>query len=123
MASPPGVRPDGLRRKGRLRKRKDFERAYRSGTKIVTRPLVLFARANARGANRLGVTATKKIGNAVIRNRARRLVREAYRQVRRQLTGGYDLVVVVRPPLLELSPAELAPVLASAFERAVERQR
>ncbi len=114
--------PEGLARQNRLRKRGDFERAYKEGTKVVTRQLVLFARPNGATTSRLGVTATRKIGNAVIRNRARRLVREAYRKVRLGLPRGYDYVVVVRPPLLRERPVDLVPVLCDSIRRAVERQ-
>lgn len=115
--------PARLGRRDRLRKRADFERAYRDGTKVVTRPLVLFARLNGGEIRRLGITATRKIGNAVIRNRARRLVREAYRRIRTEVAPGYDYVVVVRPPLLRRSPDELTPVLAEAIAKATQEAR
>lgn len=109
---------EGHGRLQRIRKRADFERAYDSGRKIVRQPFVLFARPNRQEGGRLGVTATRKIGNAVIRNRARRLVREAYRKIRPMLPEGYDLVVVVRPGLLSLSPEDLAPLLIDAARAA-----
>lgn len=111
------------RREQRVRKRADFERAYASGVKIVRRPFVLFARPNGLEHGRLGVTATRKIGNAVIRNRARRLVREAYRKVRDSLPGGHDFVVVVRPALLGVSPEDLGPILVEAAREATGAER
>jgi ribonuclease P protein component len=50
---------------------------------------------------RLGITASRKIGNAVQRNRARRLIREAFRAVFSELPSGLDIVVIVRRPLGE----------------------
>ena len=104
----------------RVRRRADFQRAYAEGTKVVTRLFVLFARPNGSKSTRLGVTATRKTGNAVIRNRARRLVREAFRRHREHLPVGFDLVVVVRPPLLQSHPEIIAPALIEAAGRALE---
>ncbi len=74
----------------------------------------LFARPNGMEQSRLGITTTRKLGNAVTRNRARRVVREAYRTHRELLPRGWDLVVVVRAPLLGKKPAELGPLLIRA---------
>ncbi len=107
-------------RSARVRKRSEFQRTYEEGTKVVRRPLVLFARRNDLGETRLGVTATRKIGNAVVRNRAKRLVRQAFRLVRGELAPGWDLVVVVRPGLLGQTASELEQVLVEAGAFAME---
>lgn len=82
--------------------------------KIVTPEFALFGRPNGLQHSRLGVTTTRKLGKAVTRNRARRLVREAYRTHRRELPQGLDLVFVVRAPLLRHKPAELGPIMVGA---------
>lgn len=82
-------------------------------------PFVLFARSNEVGSSRLGVTATKKLGNAVVRNRAKRTVREAFRREYEKLPRGYDFVVVARAPLLSLAPEEIRALLQQAAARAV----
>lgn len=107
-------------RSARVRRRSDFLRAYDEGTKVVCRPLVLFARPNGLAETRLGVTATRKLGNAVVRGRAKRLVREAFRSIRDELCPGWDLVVVVRPDLLALRPETIAGVLLEAGAGAME---
>lgn len=104
----------GLPRAMRLRRRADFVRAYEEGIKVVRRPMVLFARRSDSDRVRLGITATRKIGNSVTRNRAKRLVREAYRHEPIQGCGGWDLVVIVRPRLLQLHPEVLGPMLREA---------
>ena len=58
--------------------------------------LVLYARPNHLGINRVGVTVSKKLGKAHIRNRVRRRLREAYRLNEEQFSAGWDIVVVTR---------------------------
>ena len=58
--------------------------------------LVLYARPNRMGANRVGITTGKKLGHAVVRNRARRRLREVYRLNEHLFKPGYDIVVVAR---------------------------
>lgn len=102
----------------RVRKRACFQNAYATGNKRVGAHCVLFA-APAPGPHcRLGVTATKKLGNAVHRNRARRLVKEAFRKVRTQMPAGYDYVVVARQEIFGSSPAELRPELLALARKA-----
>lgn len=58
--------------------------------------LVLYARPNHLGINRVGVTVSKKLGKAHIRNRVRRRLREAYRLNEERFSAGWDIVVVAR---------------------------
>ncbi len=58
--------------------------------------LVLYARSNRLGVNRVGITAGKKLGHAVVRNRIRRRLREVYRLNEDKFLPGYDIVVVAR---------------------------
>ena len=58
--------------------------------------LVLYARPNRTGKNRVGITTGKKLGHAVVRNRARRRLREVYRLATPHLKKGYDFVLVAR---------------------------
>lgn len=108
------MRDQGFPATLRVRKRRDFQRVYDEGYKVVTPEFALFAHSNHLEHSRLGVTASRRIGKAVRRNRARRLVREAFRIHRAQMPPGFDYVVVVRSPLLERSPQELGPLLVKA---------
>ncbi len=58
--------------------------------------LVLYARPNRLGINRVGITTGKKLGHAVVRNRVRRRLREVYRLNEDKFTPGWDIVVVAR---------------------------
>lgn len=79
-----------------LCKNNDFRRAYSKGKSYVTPVVVIYVRKNRMRLGRVGITTSKKIGNAVERNRARRVIREAYRQLAPQVRSGFDLVFVAR---------------------------
>ncbi len=74
----------------------DFRRAYTKGKSLVGSLVVSYVRKNQLKVTRVGITTSKKVGNAVERNRARRVIREAYRQISEQVKPGYDLVFVAR---------------------------
>ena len=84
-----------------LNQNADFQRLYRSGAFCSLGSALLYVRPNRLPYNRLGITAGKKIGNAVKRNRAKRIIREP------MLPIGIDLVVVARSSLPEQSSAIL----------------
>lgn len=73
-----------------------FLALYKKGRYIASKYSVIYIRPNGRPYNRLGITAGKKIGNAVCRNRAKRLIRLAYRQAEIDLPVGIDIVIVAR---------------------------
>ena len=79
-----------------IKKNHEFRRIYARGASAVTSCLVLYARRNRLGHNRLGLTVGTKVGCAVVRNKVRRRLREIYRLNREALMPGYDLIVVAR---------------------------
>lgn len=90
----------GLPRARRLRKRHEFVRVQSKGARVTAPSLVfLLAARTETGPTRLGVTASRKVGDAVVRNRAKRLVRAAFRLHPELVPAGVDLVVVVRRDL------------------------
>ena len=72
-----------------------FRRLYHS-TGLADSYLVLYARKNRSAYNRVGITASKKLGHAVVRNRVRRRLREIYRLNEEKFSPGWDIVVVAR---------------------------
>ncbi len=74
----------------------DFHRAYGRGQSFVGSLLVSYVRRNRLPFTRIGITTSKKVGGAVQRNRARRVIRESYRLLSPGVKPGYDLVFVSR---------------------------
>ena len=74
----------------------DFRRAYAKGKSFVGPLVISYVRKNRLGVTRVGITTSKKVGGAVQRNRARRVIREAYRLLSASVKPGYDLVFVSR---------------------------
>ena len=83
-----------------------FRRLYTTGGKG-NGHLVMYARRNRLGINRVGVTVSKKLGKAVVRNRVRRRLREVYRLNESRFLPGWDIVVVARGRAIEASFSEL----------------
>ena len=91
----------GFARHERLRRPAEFKRVYEQGARIPGRYLTLFLLPNALAVGRLGITASRKLGNAVSRNRAKRLIREVFR--RNKVAPGFDIVIVPKQGLLDAS--------------------
>lgn len=79
-----------------LCKNHEFRRAYAKGKSYVSPVVVAYVLKNRCRAVRVGITTSKKVGNAVQRNRARRVIREAFREIFPQVRRGYDIVFVAR---------------------------
>ncbi|MDO4485869.1 MAG: ribonuclease P protein component [Bacillota bacterium] len=83
-----------------LRKKDDFTLIYKKGKSIGERYIVLFYRKNNLSYNRTAFLASKKVGNSVIRNRSRRLMRESYRFLKDDLKTGYDIIFIARASMV-----------------------
>ena len=80
-----------------LRSPREFDAVYAGKTRESRGPLTVYALPNDLGHPRLGMSVSRKVGNAVRRNRIRRLLRESFRLMQHDLPRGYDWVIVVRP--------------------------
>lgn len=105
----------------RIRRHADFQNVYTHGTRIAGRYYTLFTRPNGLGVGRLGIAATKRLGGAVVRNRAKRLIREVFR--RNDIAPGFDIVVVPKRELLTTSVAALETEYRASIIRRVLQRR
>ena len=97
---------------------RDFLRLYKRGRSLVDPSLVLYLSKNKVGVNRLGITTSKKIGNAVQRNRARRIIKEAYRETEKSTHTGFDFVFVARGRTVKLKTGDIKRVIRRMFSSA-----
>lgn len=114
-------RGESLARSARLRRRVDYLAAQQGGRRVSSTHYMLFAlpRPADRGPDgpRFGVTVTRKVGGAVVRNRVKRWVRESYRRMVPPTLGRTDLVVVARPQAADTDYATTAEELRGLLGR------
>ena len=96
-----------MKRAVTLKENYEFRRLYQKGKSAVGGGMVVYCRKNKLNHNRLGLTASVKLGHAVVRNRARRRLREVYRLNQDKLKKGYDLILVARGRTVTASWKEL----------------
>lgn len=94
-----------------------FRRLYHSSG-LANGHLVLYARPNRLSINRIGITVSKKLGHAVVRNRVRRRLREVYRLNEAQFTPGWDIVVVARSRCISADFASLTQAYLELAQKA-----
>lgn len=110
-------------KQARLRKRPEFLNLSRWGKKIHAPHFVIITRPNDREEARLGVTVSSKVGNAVGRNRVKRLVRECFRRYRHQIVPSQDVLVIARKGAVNLSCGEVENELKQIFVVSRGRQK
>jgi ribonuclease P protein component len=111
----------GFARRERLRRRAEFQQVYERGTRMHGRFFTVFLLPGEPSAGRLGIAATKKLGGAVQRNRAKRLIREVFR--RNKIARGFDVVVVPKREMLDASLTTLEAEYRNIVERGLRRHR
>lgn len=94
--STPGSGTCAFRKEARVRKRREFLQIQNAGRRVSTRHFLVVYVCSGGGPPRLGITVTKKIGNAVVRNRVKRAVRETFRRNSTMLRRGASMVVIAR---------------------------
>ena len=104
-----------------IRRSAEFQGVYERGVRLRGRFSTTFFLPNDHGVGRLGIAATKKLGGAVVRNRAKRLIREVFR--RNKLASGFDIVVIPNRDLLDASLTVLETEYRGLVERGTRRRR
>jgi ribonuclease P protein component len=103
-------------KEARVRRRAEYVGLQRDGRRRHTQHLVFIRRQTDHRGSRLGVTVSSRVGNAVVRNRVKRLVREVFRQYRTNLVPPADVVVIAKPGADTLTYAQVAHEFARALE-------
>ena len=102
-----------------LKQNSDFRRAYGRGKSFSDPALVTYVLKNNRaGVCRMGITTSKKIGNAVERNRSRRIIRAAFRELTPSVNGGYDFVFVARSRTKHLKSTDIQKIMFHQLNKA-----
>jgi len=102
----------------KIKQNSDFRRIYGRGRSFVHPAFVTYAVKNRYGKTRFGITVSKKLGGAVMRNRAKRLITAAFRDCLPTIKQGYDLVFVARSRIFSLKSTDVAKIMAEHFEKA-----
>lgn len=107
-----------IERQQRLRRASEVRRVYADGRSWTHPLLVVVARPNGLATTRLGFTASRSVGSAVRRNRARRLLRESARHLLPSLRPGWDVMLVARARIATVRQPEVERALAGVLARA-----
>ncbi|MDY6038527.1 MAG: ribonuclease P protein component [Eubacterium sp.] len=102
-----------------IRKKSDFNNIYNKGKSVGDKYIVLFWKKNHLSYNRTAFLASKKVGNSVKRNRARRLMKEAYRNIYDKIGVGYDLIFIARNSINDKKELDVEKSIYSALKRAI----
>lgn len=106
-----------MQKQYRLKKRAAFAYVYRKGDRSPARDLLLLS-AKSREGLKIGLSVSKKVGNAVTRNRVKRLLREAIRPLMDSIDAGYMYVIVAYPLIAERGYEEVCSSVRYAFSKA-----
>lgn len=108
-----------MQKKFRLKRREDFRKVFRVGRSTANREFVAytFSRREA-GPIRFGISVSKRIGNAVVRNRIKRSVKEICREWAMDMPSNVDIVIIVRKPVASMDFWQMKSSLRHVFQRA-----
>lgn len=103
----------------RIKKNSEFQSVFKKGRSTANRQFVVYVmKRNDQPHFRLGLSVSKRIGNAVTRNRVKRLIRESFHQLSDKITDPYDFVVIARKPASEMNLEEVKSSLIHVLKRA-----
>jgi ribonuclease P protein component len=112
-----------LGRHRRLRSPAEFDAVFKRGARLGGRLFLVVFAPNTHGVDRLGLAVSRRVGGAVARNRARRLLRESFRRAGPRAAGGVDLVVVAHPEIVGCGQGEVDRELEERLRRVGSRVR
>ncbi|MEW9053338.1 MAG: ribonuclease P protein component [Neobacillus sp.] len=106
-----------MKKELRIKKNKEFQEAFQKGRSFANRQFVVYVLTKEdQEYFRIGLSVSKKIGNAVMRNQIKRYIRQAVFELSDQLTAGNDYVIIARKPLAEMDFFELKKSLTQVLK-------
>ncbi|AIM16558.1 MULTISPECIES: ribonuclease P protein component [Neobacillus] len=97
-----------MRKELRIKKNQDFQAVFQKGRSFANRQFVVYSLEKVgQDAFRIGLSVSKKLGNAVTRNRIKRYIRQSIFELKDQLKQGYDYVIIARKPAAEMDMSEV----------------
>ena len=101
----------------RIRKKREYSTIYQQGVRNDSRNFIIITCRNQSGLSRLGITVSKKVGNAVRRNRIKRLLREFFRLHKTQFSPSQDIVIIAKKDIPILTYQDVCKELESLFTK------
>lgn len=116
--------PTGAKLEGRerLKSGAQYRRVFEGGTRVEGRLFLLVARDNGLPFLRLGLAVGRRVGNAVVRSRAKRLLREAFRRSKSRWVGSGDLILVAKPAIADKKQADVDRELEKRIRQLASRR-
>ncbi|WAA09534.1 ribonuclease P protein component [Fervidibacillus albus] len=96
-----------MKKKYRIKKNEDFQKIFQKGKSTANRQFIIYRLENGRDHFRIGLSVSKKIGNAVVRNRIKRYVRQAFHELEQEIRPSYDLIIIARKSAKDMSYQEV----------------
>ncbi|RNB83438.1 ribonuclease P protein component [Brevibacillus fluminis] len=102
----------------RLRKNEEFQAIFQKGKSAANKQFIVYSSLSDQTGYRIGISVSKKLGNAVVRNRVKRLIREACTRLEDKIQTGIDLIIIARPGTELMDFQSLCSSLQHAMKRA-----
>jgi ribonuclease P protein component len=107
-----------LQKKYRLRRREDFRKVFRTGRSVANREFVVYTKPKKTGTIRLGISISRRVGNAVRRNRIKRQMKEITREWIKDISSNEDIIVIVRKPVSNMNYLQIQSSLRHVLGKA-----
>ena len=107
-----------MKKKNRIKKNDEFQAVFQNGKSNANRQFVVYQLEKAEQSYfRIGLSVSKKLGNAVVRNRIKRMIRQSITELKDEIDSGKDFVIIARKPCAEMTYEEVKKSLIHVFKR------